>query len=126
MREEVKTGTSGQVEKLTGKNFEEKVLNSKIPVLVDFWWKDCGPCRTVNKYVEKIAEDWSNLGVGKVDIMEEKELIEKYGVRGVPVLILFHQGKEIKRMVGLPVEYRLRKEIEGALREFGWVSKQRG
>lgn len=86
---------------LTRKNFEEEVLKSDIPVLVDFWAPWCGPCKSMMPIVEKIAEE--NIGkikVGKVNVDEESELAEKFNIMSIPTFIVFKEGKINKTSVG--------------------------
>ena len=88
--------------KFTKNNFEELVLNADKPVLVDFWATWCMPCRMLAPTIEEIAEDAEGRAyVGKVNVDEEGELAMKYGVRSIPTLIFFENGKEVNRMVGV-------------------------
>lgn len=86
---------------LTRKNFEEELLKSDIPVLVDFWAPWCGPCKSMMPIVERIAEE--NIGkikVGKVNVDEESELAEKFNIMSIPTFIVFKEGKINKTSVG--------------------------
>ncbi len=88
--------------KFTKSNFEELVLNADKPVLVDFWATWCMPCRMLSPTIEEIAEEAEGKAyVGKVNVDEEGELAMKYGVRSIPTLIFFQNGKEVNRMVGV-------------------------
>ena len=87
---------------LTEKNFEEEVLKSEIPVLVDFWATWCGPCRMLAPTIEKIAEEQAGkIKVGKIDVDEEPELAAKYGIASIPTLMVFRQGVVVKASVGV-------------------------
>lgn len=98
--------------KFTKENFEELVLNADKPVLVDFWATWCMPCRMLSPTIEEIAEDAEGRAyVGKVNVDEEGELAMKYGVRSIPTLIFFRDGKEVNRMVGV----QDKEDIEAAL-----------
>ncbi|MBQ6951426.1 MAG: thioredoxin [Clostridia bacterium] len=98
--------------KFTKENFEELVLNADKPVLVDFWATWCMPCRMLSPTIEEIAEDAEGRAyVGKVNVDEEGELAMKYGVRSIPTLIFFQNGKEVNRMVGV----QDKEDIEAAL-----------
>ncbi len=98
--------------KFTKNNFEELVLNADKPVLVDFWATWCMPCRMLAPTIEEIAEDAEGRAyVGKVNVDEEGELAMKYGVRSIPTLIFFENGKEVNRMVGV----QDKEDIEAAL-----------
>ena len=86
---------------LTNSNFEEEVIKSDIPVLVDFWATWCGPCRMIAPEVEAIAEEYDGkIKVGKVNVDEEEELAIKYGVSSIPTLILFKDGAPAAKSIG--------------------------
>ena len=87
---------------LTEQNFEEEVLKSDKPVLVDFWATWCGPCRMLAPTIEKIAEEQEGvIKVGKVDVDEEPELAVKYGIASIPTLMVFENGAVKKSSVGV-------------------------
>ena len=87
---------------LTEQNFEEEVLKSDIPVLVDFWATWCGPCRMLAPMIAKIAEEQSGvIKVGKVDVDEEPELAAKYGIASIPTLMVFKNGSVVKSSIGV-------------------------
>ena len=86
--------------KITNKNFENEVLNSDKPVLIDFWASWCAPCRMVAPVLEEISGEVTDVKIGKVNIDEENDLAIKYKVMSIPTLILFKNGKAEKTMVG--------------------------
>ena len=87
---------------LTEKNFEEEVLKSDKPVLVDFWATWCGPCRMLAPTIEKIAEEQEGvIKVGKIDVDDEPELAAKYGIASIPTLMVFKNGEVVKSSVGV-------------------------
>ena len=86
---------------LTKENFESEVLNSQIPVLVDFWATWCGPCRMLSPVIEELAEELDGkVKIGKVNIDEQLGLAIKYRVEVIPTLILFNNGEVQKRNTG--------------------------
>lgn len=87
---------------LTKGNFEDEVLKSEIPVLVDFWASWCGPCKMLAPTVAQIAEEYSGkIKVGKVNVDEEESLSREYGIVSIPTVILFNNGKPEKTSIGL-------------------------
>ena len=87
--------------KLTFSNFEQEVLKSDKPVLVDFWATWCGPCLMLAPTIAVIAEEKAAvLKVGKVDVDEEPELARQFGIMSIPTLILFKDGKPVKQTMG--------------------------
>ncbi len=86
---------------LNENNFEEEVLKSDIPVLVDFWASWCGPCRMLSPVVEQISGEVTDFKVASVNADDEMELAERYGISSIPCLIVFRNGEEAARSVGV-------------------------
>jgi len=85
----------------TDTNFDTEVLQSSTPVLVDFWAKWCGPCKVIAPTVEALAEEYAGkVKVGKVDVDENINTPSRYGIRGIPTLLLFKGGKVVDQRVG--------------------------
>ncbi len=86
----------------TEENFDKEVLQSDIPVLVDFWATWCAPCRMIAPVIDAIAEEYEGkLKVGKVNVDECSQLAIRYGIRAIPTLLLFKDGKVVEQMVGV-------------------------
>lgn len=95
---------------LTSDNFAAEVLGASGPVLVDFWAQWCGPCRMQSPAVEQLAEE--GYQVGKVNVDEQPALAAEYRVMNIPTLIIFRDGKEADRMVGVQSKAELAKRLE--------------
>ena len=81
-------------------NFQNEVINSDKPVLLDFWAPWCGPCRMVVPIVEEIAEERADIKVGKVNVDEQPELAKQFGVMSIPTLVVMKNGKIINQAMG--------------------------
>jgi thioredoxin 1 len=87
---------------ITDSSFQEMVLNSDKPVLVDFWAVWCGPCRMLGPIVEEIADDFDGKAVvGKVDVDNNQEVSMKYGIRNIPTVLIFKNGEVVDKLVGV-------------------------
>ena len=81
-------------------NFQNEVLNSEMPVLLDFWAPWCGPCRMVSPIVDEIAAQRSDIKVGKINVDEQPELAAQFGVMSIPTLLVMKNGKAVNQAVG--------------------------
>ena len=87
--------------KITRENFENEVMKSNIPVLIDFWAPWCGPCQMMGPIIEQLAEEYEGKAkVGKVNVDEEGELSQAFGVMSIPTIVLVKDGKVVKQAVG--------------------------
>lgn len=98
---------------VTKENFENEVLKSKKPVLVDFFATWCGPCKMLSPILEQVADETDKVKILKVDIDEGMEIAEEYGIMSVPTLILFKDGKEMSRELG----FRQKKQLIDLINE---------
>lgn len=85
---------------ITKNNFKEEVMESEVPVLLDFWASWCGPCRMVSPIVDEIAEERSDIKVGKINVDEQPELASSFRVMSIPTLMVMKDGKIANQMVG--------------------------
>jgi thioredoxin 1 len=96
--------------------FDEMVLQAKIPVLVDFWAPWCGPCRMVAPIVEELANEYEGkVSFMKLNVDDSPKIANKYGVMGIPTLIIFKDGQPVSNLVGFRPKPELKKNIDTAL-----------
>lgn len=93
---------SAEMKEFTDDNFESEVINSELPVLVDFWAEWCQPCRMLAPTIEELANEYhGKVKVGKLDTDSNREVSIKFGISAIPTIILFHGGEVKKKFVGL-------------------------
>jgi thioredoxin 1 len=101
---------------LTDGNFEEMVMNSDKPVLVDFWAEWCGPCRMVGPIVEELATEYDGKAViGKVNVDENQDISMKFGIRNIPTLLIFKNGEIVDKQVGVAAKNVLAGKLDAQL-----------
>ena len=96
---------------LTTENFEEEVLNAKEPELVDFWATWCGPCQTMGPVVDELAQELTDVKVGKVNVDEQMVLAREYKVMSIPTFLVFKDGKVAERTLGVQEKSELEQLI---------------
>ncbi|MDO4279529.1 MAG: thioredoxin [Lachnoclostridium edouardi] len=89
---------------ITKENFNQEVLQSEKPILVDFWASWCGPCRMLSPVVDRVADNQSEVKVGKINVDEQPDLAQQFRVMTIPTLILFKNGQPVKQSVGVQTE----------------------
>ncbi len=101
---------------ITDANFEELVLKSDKPVLIDFWAEWCGPCRVVGPVVEELARDYEGKAVvGKVDVDSNPNISMQFGIRNIPTLLFFKNGQVVDKQVGAVPKNILAAKLDGQL-----------
>ena len=104
---------SEHVKDVSDSSFEKEVLSSSKPVLVDFWAEWCAPCRMLAPKVAAVAEHYGeNASVVKLNVDDNPSTAQRYGIKGIPTLILFREGKEVERVVGSTSKESITRMIE--------------
>lgn len=108
---------SEHVKEVSDSNFEQVVLQSNRPVLVDFWAEWCGPCRTLAPTVEAVAEQYAGAArVSKLNVDDNPATTQRYGIQGIPTLIVFKDGEEKERIIGVASEEEISRAIDRHVR----------
>ena len=100
----------------TANDFDDKVLKSKVPVLVDFFAEWCGPCKAMEPIIEEVAKEYEGkFTIGKLDVDAEADLAQQYGVMSIPTMIFFKDGKEVERFSGAVPKENLKSKLDAFL-----------
>ena len=111
------TTISESVREVNEHDFDQVVFESRTPVLVDFWAEWCGPCRTLAPIVETIAEQYGDAArVVKLNVDDSPAVAQRYGIHGIPTLILFQDGVEKERIVGVASQEKISRAIDRYIR----------
>ena len=106
---------AGNLPEVTDSNFQAEVIESDVPVLVDFWAPWCGPCRVVSPILEEINGEREDVRVVKLNVDDNQQTAAQFGILAIPTMILFRNGQEAKRIQGAMPKKRLEAELEPAL-----------
>ena len=98
--------------KITANNFEKEVLNSNKTIIVDFYADWCSPCKMMSPIIDNIAEETDNINVAKLNVDEEEKIATQYNIMSIPTILIFKEGKEIKRFVGVTSKETILNEIK--------------
>ncbi len=97
----------------TDENFQNEVLSSKEPVLVDFWAAWCGPCRMIAPVIEELANDYNGkVKIGKLDVDNNQRVAMQYGIRSIPSLLVFKDGKVVDQIIGAVSKTRITEKLD--------------
>jgi thioredoxin 1 len=100
----------------TDSNFNEEVVSSELPSLVDFWAEWCAPCKSIAPAVEELAKEYqSKVKIGKLNVDENPKTATQYGIRGIPTLLLFKEGKVVQQVVGVKSKTEIQKALDSII-----------
>ena len=98
---------------LTEENFDEHLAGTEGPILVDFWASWCAPCRVIAPWLEELAEELAGrVRFAKINVEDNGDLVNRFGISSIPTLILFHQGKVVDQMIGAAPKDQIRRMVQ--------------
>lgn len=110
------TEGNGKYLTLTDDNFDQEVLKSSKPVLVDFWAPWCAPCRAIAPMIEQLAQEFEfQAVVGKMNVDDYQQVAARYGIQAIPTLMIFHNGKAVESMVGSATKSALAESLQALI-----------
>ena len=105
-----------EIAEVTDQSFEEKIINSKIPAMVDFWAEWCGPCKTVGPTVEELSKEYKGkINIVKMNVDENRQTTTRFGIRNIPTLMLFKGGEVVQTIIGAQPKSNIEKELKKLL-----------
>jgi thioredoxin 1 len=103
---------------ITDANFEEEVLKSELPVLIDFWAVWCGPCKMIAPTIDELANEYEGKAkIGKVDVDNNQQVATKYGIRSIPTLLIFKDGKMVDQIVGALPKPKIAEKLNAHIKQ---------
>jgi len=101
---------------LTDENFDQEVISSDVPVMVDFWAEWCAPCRAIAPAVEELAEEYKGQAkIGKLDVDHNQQVAMKFGIRSIPTLLIFKNGEVAEQIIGAVPKVHLESKLKNTL-----------